>query len=332
MKNIEQSLALTISALLLFLVANGVVFIDVLIQQEHHQFIIFQSTISLFYDGAWYLALPMAIFVLIIPLLELILLLILLGNIYFKNNNTDLVPLIRTLHILKEWSMAEVFFVATLVAMIKIYSFGGVVFGFGFFAFMLMIIIIGIVLKRLDWDFIWKHACKQKKSSHNYCQKYGFKAHKNNGKQQAFAWLLSAVILYIPANIYPIMITNTLFQETKNNILQGIISLWQQQSFFVAMVILLVSIIVPITKMSIVFWLLIDYKNKQSKYVFYNLVEKIGRWSMVDVFVVVILVVIVQIDNMVSIIPGIAVVSFTLSIICSMVAVKYLSIGVFNEN
>ena len=156
MKNIEYCLALTISALLLFFVANGSVFIDVLIQGEQYQFVVFQSTISLLQEDTWYLALAMFVLVLIIPLLELVLLLILLSNIYFYKNNTSLIPLIRTLYILREWSMAEVFLVATLVAMIKIYSFGSVTFGLGFFAFVLMVVIIAIVLKRLDWDFIWK--------------------------------------------------------------------------------------------------------------------------------------------------------------------------------
>ena len=156
MKNIEYCLALTISALLLFFVANGSVFIDVLIQGEQYQFVVFQSTISLLQEDTWYLALAMFVLVLIIPLLELVLLLILLSNIYFYKNNTSLIPLIRTLYILREWSMAEVFLVATLVAMIKIYSFGSVTFRLGFFAFILMVIVIAIVLKRLDWDFIWQ--------------------------------------------------------------------------------------------------------------------------------------------------------------------------------
>lgn len=156
MKNIEYCLALTISALLLFFVANGSVFIDVLIQGEQYQFVVFQSTISLLQEKTWYLALAMFVLVLIIPLLELILLLILLSNIYFYKNNKKLIPLIRTLYILREWSMAEVFLVATMVAMIKIYSFGSVTFGLGFFAFISMVVVIAIVLKRLDWDFIWK--------------------------------------------------------------------------------------------------------------------------------------------------------------------------------
>jgi paraquat-inducible protein A len=156
MKNIEQCLALTISALLLFFIANSSVFINVLIQNEWHQFIVFQSTIVLlFQDNTWYLALPMVLFVLIIPLLELLLLLSVLGGIYFEKSGINIVPLIRMLHILRQWSMAEVFLVSVLVAMIKVYSFGSVVFGFGIFAFALMVVMIGIVLNRLDWAFIW---------------------------------------------------------------------------------------------------------------------------------------------------------------------------------
>jgi paraquat-inducible protein A len=177
------------------------------------------------------------------------------------------------------------------------------------------------------------HICKYHNSSFDYCQRCKSKLHQDNVKEQTLAWLLSAAMFYIPANIYPIMITNTLLQETKSNILQGVVILWQQQSYFVAMIILFASIVVPIVKMSIIFLLLIGNKSKQREQnTLYVLVEKIGRWSMIDVFVVVVLTVIVQIDNIVSIIPGIAIASFALSVICSMVAVKYLSIKVYNEN
>lgn len=185
----------------------------------------------------------------------------------------------------------------------------------------------------MDKNTRFCHICKETNPLLDYCQRCRSKLYKNNAQQQVWAWLLSAVLFYIPANIYPIMITNMLFQETKSNILQGIMSLWEQQSYFVAMIILLVSVIIPIGKMIVIFLLLISGQDRRQKYkVFYTIVEKIGRWSMVDVFVVVMLSVIIQIDNIISIVPGVAIVSFALSVVCSMIAIKYLSIRIFNEN
>ncbi len=143
--------------------------------------------------------------------------------------------------------------------------------------------------------------------------------------QNTVALLMTGFILYIPANIFPIMYTNLLGQKSGNTIVGGVISLWQQGSYPIAMIIFIASVLVPIGKMMALSWLCygISYQKftthaKQHK--LYRLTEFIGRWSMVDVFVVVILVSLIQMGNVMSIYPGIAAVAFAGMVITTMLA------------
>lgn len=162
----------------------------------------------------------------------------------------------------------------------------------------------------------------------NYvCQRCGSYLYlrKPNSVQLTWALLLTAAILYIPANAYPMMITTSLGQSHSSTIIGGMVELWQHGSEPVAVIIFVASVLVPIVKMLVLVLLLWLARhpgplNAQQKTRLYRITELIGRWSMVDVFVVAIMVALIQSGNLMSVLPGPAALAFCAVVITTMLA------------
>lgn len=145
--------------------------------------------------------------------------------------------------------------------------------------------------------------------------------------QKTFALLITAIILYLPSNIYPIMYTSYLGSSVGSNILDGVVSLWGMKSYFVAAVILIASICIPILKIVCIIWLLViahfGFKGYPSRYnLLYRVILFIGRWSMIDVFVVIVMSTVVRMSGLLAISPGIAIVFFCFTVLITMLAAE----------
>ncbi|MBF7073908.1 paraquat-inducible protein A [Glaciecola sp. MH2013] len=151
------------------------------------------------------------------------------------------------------------------------------------------------------------------------------RARVNNSTQISFSLLLTALFLYIPANVYPIMITDMLGDRTQSTIIGGVILFLESESYFIAAVIFIASIIVPVGKMAAIAWLCYSVNRKKpirkaELTQVYRITEFIGKWSMVDVFVVAILVALIQLGGLMSIQVGIAASAFAGVVILTMVS------------
>ena len=143
--------------------------------------------------------------------------------------------------------------------------------------------------------------------------------------QETWAWLITSVVLYIPANYLPIMHTTFLGRTTENTIFGGVVTLWQHGSYPIAMVIFVASVFVPIGKILILGWLCISVQQRSTlvlpqKTRLYRITEFVGRWSMVDVFVVGILVALIQLGAIMTILPGAAALAFAAMVATTMLA------------
>jgi paraquat-inducible protein A len=145
----------------------------------------------------------------------------------------------------------------------------------------------------------------------------------------SFEWtvalLIMAALFYIPANLFPIMTTTVLGEPTGSTIIGGVVIFLQTGSYFVGFVIFTASILIPLVKMFALAWLCYCTKV-EAKYSakeltnMYRLVEFIGKWSMIDVFVVALLVALVQLTGVMTIQPGIALRAFALVVILTMLS------------
>ena len=147
--------------------------------------------------------------------------------------------------------------------------------------------------------------------------------------QRVWAWLAAGMIAYVPANLYPMLITTTMGTSAENTIVGGAIELMNQGSYGIAAIVFGASVLIPMGKFVAIIFLALSVGGGQddrshSRLRLFHLVEFVGRWSMIDVFVVAILSALVHLGSVVSVNPGIAAVSFALSVAFTMLAAQSL--------
>ena len=145
--------------------------------------------------------------------------------------------------------------------------------------------------------------------------------------QRVWALWLVGIMCYIPSNIYPMLHTKQLFSVTESTIIGGAVELAQYGSYVVAGIILFASVVIPLGKFWAIAFLAVSVKQKggfasRHRLLMYEVVEYIGRWSMIDIFVVAILSALVQLQGLVSISPGPAAFFFALSVIFTMLSAQ----------
>lgn len=145
--------------------------------------------------------------------------------------------------------------------------------------------------------------------------------------QKVWAWWLVGLACYVPANIYPMMETRTLLSTQSDTIVGGAVKLAQHGNWGVAMIILAASVLIPVGKFVALAGLAIGVRrgpriSEAWRHRLYDVVEYIGRWSMIDVFVVAILSSLVQLQALASITPGRASLFFALSVIFTMLSAQ----------
>jgi paraquat-inducible protein A len=161
--------------------------------------------------------------------------------------------------------------------------------------------------------------------------------HRNFSTEKSWAYLITAMIAYVPANLYPILVTKQFGQQEANTIIDGIIMLWELGSYPIALVIFFASILIPVMKFLILFYLLISVKyplgkdKKIDKHKLYYMTEAVGPWSMIDVFVVAILTALIQIST-VSIMAGTAATAFAISVFFTLLAAHAFDERLIKEN
>ncbi|UJJ32521.1 paraquat-inducible protein A [Halopseudomonas maritima] len=148
-----------------------------------------------------------------------------------------------------------------------------------------------------------------------------------NSLQRTVALIVVACILYLPANLLPITNTVYLGSYAPSTIIGGVITLWQMGSYPIALVILIASVLVPVGKLVVLSYLCWaasrpQLANPRQCARLYRLTEFIGRWSMIDVFVVAILVALIKLGNIISFYPGFAALSFAAVVIITMIAAE----------
>jgi len=162
-------------------------------------------------------------------------------------------------------------------------------------------------------------------------------ARKRHSLQRSWIFLVTALIFYVPANLLPIMTTSQLGKETYNTIAGGVVLLWEHGSYLIAAIILVASLIVPLAKFIALITLCLSkqlkiYREPKNKTMIYRATEFVGRWSMVDVFVVAFLASLIQMGNLMSIYPGPAALAFAGMVIFSMLAANSIDPKLFWED
>jgi paraquat-inducible protein A len=159
------------------------------------------------------------------------------------------------------------------------------------------------------------------------CPRCGAALHsrKPDSIHRTWALIITAVVLYIPANVLPVMRVVSFGQEQSDTIMGGIIHFLQTGSWPLALLIFFASIVVPLLKIFILSGLLLSLRGPsrwrpETRTRLYRLTVAIGRWSMLDIFVVTLMVAVVSMGALATIEPGPAVMAFALVVVSTMLA------------
>ena len=161
--------------------------------------------------------------------------------------------------------------------------------------------------------------------------------HRKFNTEKSWAFLITAIIAYIPANLYPMLITSAFGNREGSTILGGVVLLWELESYPVAIIIFIASIMIPVMKFLILIYLLISVKyplgkdKKINKHKLYYMTEVIGPWSMIDVFVVAILAALIHLSS-VEILAGTAATAFAISVFFTLLAAHAFDETLIKDN
>lgn len=136
------------------------------------------------------------------------------------------------------------------------------------------------------------------------------------------AFSLSALFLYAPANIYPVMTMHYLGRETQNTVWGGVRALYQDHMVFVAAIVFCASIVIPLLKLIGLLLLVVMRSNRmqRGRKNIYKIIERIGPWAMLDVFLLAIMVALIRFGKFATVIPGPGIVAFTGVVVFTMLA------------
>jgi paraquat-inducible protein A len=136
---------------------------------------------------------------------------------------------------------------------------------------------------------------------------------------------LAALILYVPANIYPIMKMYLYGGYSESTVWDGVVMLMQNEQWFVAVIVFLASIVIPLVKLAGLFSLVVTARmgwgrRLRSRTRLYKFIDAIGPWAMLDVFLLAVLVALVKLSTWAKILPGPGLIAFTAVVVLTMLA------------
>jgi paraquat-inducible protein A len=148
---------------------------------------------------------------------------------------------------------------------------------------------------------------------------------KPDSISRTWVFLIAAVVLYIPANVLPVMHTSSVFGSQSDTILSGVVYLWVSGSWPLAVVVFVASITVPLLKILSIALLALSVQMRiqwqpAQRARLYRIVEMVGKWSMLDIFVIAILVALVQLKALATINAGPAAIAFGAVVVLTMFA------------
>lgn len=354
-KNIEHTLALVIAALVIFGIANFFPIIE--FQSAGHQLetTLFGVVHYLFTHEMVFLAGLVLLTAFGAPLLQLTGLLYVLLPINFNRTPPFAPQVYRLVRIITSWSMLEVLMLGIIVSVVKLSAMGTVIPSIALWAFLILIFVVAAILNTLDTEIIWDqissvkqnfdvknvpikeqlincHNCKllcRVEHHESVCPRCNSLVHRRKPESmvRCTAFLIAAIVLYIPANLLPVMVVSSLGDSEGDTILSGIIYLATSGDMLLAIIVFIASMFVPIIKLVILTLLLIStyFKsqiNMKDQTSLYRMTELIGRWSMVDIFVTTLMAALIQIQGLAVIEVGFGAVCFGSVVVLTILAAK----------
>lgn len=312
-RNRTVTLALTLAAFTLLLPANIYPVLTTSILGASRQSHLISSATAMAGNGFPLLALVIGLFVVVFPFVRLGLLVMVLGSLHYRQRPPWLGPAFRYACDLETWAMPDVFLLGLLVAYARLKASISLEVGAGAYSFIAVGILTLFIRATLDKTLIWRQIMAEKATPANAslitcpacelvleqhaeghaCPRCAATLHarKPDATARALALTVAGAALYLPANIYPIATLPVGFSSFSYNILGGAIELVQSQLYPYAALVIVASFAIPLMKLVGIVWCIASVELRSNKALraktrVYRIIEEIGRWSMVDPFVI----------------------------------------------
>ena len=314
-------LAVIVAALLCFALANVYPIATLLISGQSQAASFFDAIIITWQAGYPEVAVVAFAAGFLLPFVQLLLLLWVFFSLSLGRLPLRFEELISLIDLLKPWCMVPVFLMGILVSVVKLVGLASLVAGVGLFATAASAIFV-TALTRLS-------AQKIRCLAHDMGLPAPFEALPKAPSPASFnrtwALIVAAALLYIPANLLPIMQINSIAGNSAHTILGGVIELVGMGSYSIAAVVFVASVIVPLFKLVCLSVLVYLAQRRalgglRTRTHLYEVVEFIGQWSMLDVFVVILLSALGRFGALLTIDPGGGAAAFAGVVILTMLA------------
>jgi paraquat-inducible protein A len=353
-------LALNLTALVLFLIAASSTLMTVSSAGQVHVADLFSGPITLEQDGMWELALVVLFTTAAAPLAKLACMLYVLIGLRLARPPRHIRTVFSWVEHLRPWSMVEVYLLGVFVAYAKLGALVQIEVGIALYALAALIVTMIAADVTLDAQYVWEEMERRGipdaavpatdatpaaarvavgcetcglvgwlTDAHARCLRCGFRLHirKPNSIARTWALGLAAAVLYVPANAYPVLTVIQLGAGEPSTILGGVRELLSGGQWPLAALVFLASIMVPVLKLFGLTVLLITTQTGRrfrlrDRTRLYRIVDVIGRWSMIDIFMISLLVALVRFGSVVTINPGFGAIAFAGVVILTMFAAR----------
>ncbi|MBC7800646.1 MAG: paraquat-inducible protein A [Gemmatimonadaceae bacterium] len=286
---------------------------------------------------------------LLAPALKLGLTIAVLAGLRTNMAPSTLAAMARWRQTLTPWAMIEVFLLGVFVAYTRLASLAVVEVGVALYALGALMLVMIAADAWLDEHALWESIGQARRSPApvgngpligcDHCGRVSraapgdpcprcnatLQTRKPESIARSWALLLAAAALYIPANLYPVMTVIRFGKGAPSTILHGVEELIQYRMWPLALLVFAASIAVPVLKLASLSYLLISTQRHatgrlRDRTRLYRIVDFIGRWSMIDVFMVAVLVALVRMGIIASVTPGLGAVFFAGVVVLTMLA------------
>ncbi len=343
----DAALAFSLASVVLFVAANLFPFIAIDVAGRGQSVRLASGVAGLADHGL----VPLAVFVLAIsfvaPLGRVGALCYVLLRVRGTQRPPHLATMLRWSDRLRPWAMLDVFLVGTLVALTKLHDLATVDIGIGLWSLALLVLAFAAVDLTLDrgatWDLIspplpvppqpvpehWIgcRTCGLVQSLAPNCARCWQSLHRRKPASQirTTALVLTGLILYVPANLYPVVTVVSFGHRASATILGGVIELLNGSDWPLAVIVFTASVAVPLLKLVGLAWLALSTQLRSRRRLadrtrLYRLIELVSRWSAVDIFVAGLLTALVTLGNLATIEPGVGVLAFGAVVFVTMLA------------
>lgn len=358
-KSLERALALNLGALTLFFLANAYPFLSLKLSGIIEENLLSSGAIALQRLGMGELGVLVFLTSILFPFLTIFGALLILIPLRLGKRPRWVGPIFRVVKVLTPWSLPAVFMLGVLISFVKLQDLATVIPGVALFCFAFLVLLCAATNSNFDPGIIWPkgrlltvrtkkgatamesgllhcHTCSyllpeeelSSGSSHR-CPRCTTPLHwrKAESSERTLAYCLGALILLIPANIYPVMTVIQLGKGAPNTIISGIIHLIDSGMWTLALIVFFASFVVPILKLTVLGFLILSIRMQSSwrpkdRTFLFRVTELVGSWSMVDIYVVAILSALVRFESLANITPGVGAIFFAGVVVLTLFAAQ----------